>query len=148
RFRGRRQHRKYRRVGMIELDGADRRVTAQVVFVRGKIPMPGDNVQRRMLELRTPERPKRFNVKRRGDILILISRDRRKKIDLAGKEFRADRPPLGKGERTAIIFANIAAGTVIDKLEPEFHSPWDDGDLARLNLDNSELRCETQAAVL
>ena len=54
------QHREDRRVGMVEADAADRVEAGEVVAPRRVIAVPGDDVERRMVERRRPQLAEEF----------------------------------------------------------------------------------------
>ena len=54
------QHGEDRRIGMVEADRADRVEAREIVATRREIAVPGDDVERRMVERRRPQRPEHF----------------------------------------------------------------------------------------
>ena len=54
------EHRKDRRVGMIERDRADSVKSPQIISIRSVVAVPCDNIERRMIDLARPEIPAKF----------------------------------------------------------------------------------------
>ena len=69
-IRRRGQHAVDRRIGMIEAHRADHHEAREVVFVRRKIAVPGDDVERRMIHLRRPQIALEFGDHRRSALRV------------------------------------------------------------------------------
>ena len=80
-----------------------------------------------------------LHVHLRGRILVLVGRHRREEVAWIGQAVGPDRPALGQGEGAAIVLAQIAARRSVRKLDPDLHAARNDGDLARLDVDDAEL---------
>ena len=124
------QHREDRRVGMVEADRADRVEPRQIVAVRRVIAVPGDDVERRMVERRRPQAAERFLDDFGRLVAVLEPGDRRFEIARVGEAVGADRPKLGQAQRQAMVLRDIAARFAVD-LDPELHAARDERDRAR-----------------
>ena len=109
-FAGCGQHRKDRRVGMVEADRAQRVEPRQIVFVGRVIAVPGDDVERRMVELRGPQIAGELDDDLELFVSILKGGDRGQKIARVGEPVGADRTQFRQAEQLAVILADIAAG--------------------------------------
>ena len=107
--RRRGQHSEDRRVGMIEADRVDDVEAREVVLVRRVVAVPGDDVERRMVDLRRHRLPQNFATSSSGAVDVLVRGDRRQEVARVGEPVRADRAELGQAERRAVILADIAA---------------------------------------
>src|SRR6266850_4564154 len=124
---------------MIERDRADRRVLAQIVFVRRIVSVPGDDVERGMFERSDPQIAAPLHEQLAGDVLIFVGSNRRQKIALIRKTISADGPALGQRQRATIVLTEVAAGRSVPELDADLHAAGDDGDLAGLDIDDAEL---------
>ncbi len=79
---------------------------------------------------------------------VLIGRDGGEEVARVGQAVGADRATLGQCEGAAVILAEIAAGRAAAQLHPQLHAARDDGDLARLDVDDAELGPQPQLALL
>ena len=86
----------------------------QIVFVGRVIAMPGDDIERRVIEIAGIELAAPFDGQAAGRVLILEGRHRRLEIARVGKAVCADRAAVRECELCAVIFAEVAArGTVL-----------------------------------
>src|SRR5690349_30492 len=97
----------------------------EVVFVRGVVAMPGDHVQRRVRDLRPPERSAPFDEQLTRGIAVLVGRRGREEVAGIGETIGADRAALGKRERATVILADIAARGTIWQFDAELHPTRD-----------------------
>ena len=109
RLGGRGQHGEDRGVGMVEQDRPDRGEAAQIVFVGRVVAVPGDDIERRVIDLASPRAAAPFHEHPGGRVAVLVGGDRRQEIARVGEAVRADGAALGQRERAAIILAEIAA---------------------------------------
>ena len=133
---------------MIEQQRPDRRETPQIIFVWRVIAVPGDDVERRMIEVGRPERPAPFHVEGAFCVALLVMRCRRQEVSGIGKAIGADRPAFRQRQRTSVIFAQVSARETVDQFDTHLHATWDDRDLARRNFDDSEFGGEPERALL
>src|SRR5882724_9812979 len=133
---------------MIEEDGSDGRIPSEVVFVGSVIAVPSDDVERRVPDVRGPQRPSPFHVKSGRRVLILVRGDRRQEIALIGETIGSDRPALREGERSAVVLAHVAASRPARELDPDLHPARNDRDLAGLYFDDPELGAKAKVSLL
>ena len=91
------QHGEDRRVGMVEADRADRVEARQIVAVGRVIAVPGDDVERRMVEGRRPQRAERF-LDDFGRLVLVLDTRRpasRSRAGWRGRWSRSGRDPAG-----------------------------------------------------
>src|SRR3712207_2576147 len=108
------------------------------------VAVPGDHVERRVLELGGPKLPAPLHEHPRGRVLVLVGRDGREEVALVGHAVGADRPALGQGEGAAVALAQVAPGRAALELDPDLHAARDDHDLAGLGVDDPELGPEPE----
>src|SRR3954469_21703564 len=116
---------------MIERDRADRVETAQVVTIRSVVPMPRDDVQRRMIGLASPKVSAEFCDDLAFLVAVLVPRNRDLKIARIRESIRSDGTEVGQPELHAVVLTDIAAGVAVRKFDSEFQSTRNAGDLAR-----------------
>ena len=90
---------------MIVADGAERVEAAQVVFVRRVVAVPGDHVQRRMIDAAPSTVPAEFRHQLEVPVAILVRGDRREEIARIRQPVRADRPEIREPQRRAEVLA-------------------------------------------
>ena len=83
------------------------------------IAVPGDDIERRMVERRRPQAAERFLDDLGRLVLVLEPSHRRFEIARVGEAVGADRAKFGQAKRQAVIFGDIAARFAID-LDAEF----------------------------
>ena len=142
------QHGEDRRVGVVEQNRADRREAAEVVLVGRVVAVPGDHVERRVGDLRHPQRTAPLHGQLRGCVAILVGRDRGQEVARVGQAVGADRPALGQGQGTAIVLAQITPDRTVRQLGAELDAARDHRDLAGLDVDDAELGAQPQAPLL
>src|SRR3954469_4054916 len=81
-------------------------------------------------------------------LLILVMSDRRQEIARIGQAVGPDRPAVWQRERIAVILADVGPRGAVDQLDAKNDAARNDADLARRDLNDTELGSETQAAVL
>src|SRR5258706_2307388 len=133
---------------MIKQDWADGRVFAQIVLVRGIVSVPSDHIERRMIEIRRPQRAAPFNKHSGRSVSILVRRYRSEEVAWIGETVGSDRPAFRQGEGASIVLAKISARRARRQLDPHFNAARDHRNLARLDVDNTELGPEAQITLL
>src|SRR6266702_719832 len=133
---------------MIEGNSVDAIETCEVIFVRSVVAMPGNYVQRRVVDLSRPETSEEFRRNMEFTITIFVSC--RWGFEVA--RIRQPNCPEGtkvrQEERLAIVLAEITAGLFLHQLHTEFESTWDNGKLAGSRFQNSQLRVQAQCTQL
>ena len=72
-------------------------------------------------------------------IFFLVGRHRRQKVALVREAVGADRSTLRQRQGATIVLTKIAAGNSVPELDADLDAAGDDGDLARLDIDDAEL---------
>ena len=98
---------------MVEADRADGVEPREVVGIGGVIAVPGDDIERRVVELGRPEIALKLGDDLKGFVLILECRDRGAEVARVGKAVGADRPEFGQAEERPVILADIAPRPVV-----------------------------------
>ena len=142
------QHQKNRRVRMVVADRSHRIESPQVVLVRCVVAVPGDDVERRVVDFRGPETPAELRNELKATASIFVGGVRCLKITRIGEAVRSDRTEIRKTKQRAVVFAHVTAGFGLEKVDAKANAPWDHDDFVRLGLDHAELRRDAQAALL
>src|SRR4029077_2090518 len=91
-----RQYGEDRRVRVIEADRAERVEPRQIIGVRRVVAMPGDDVERRVVELGRPEIALELGDDLAGFGVVLKGRHRGPEVAWVGEAVGADRSELGQ----------------------------------------------------
>ena len=94
---------------MVERDRADGVEPAQIVSVRRVVAVPGDDVERRVIDLARPEISAKFRDQLHRAFAVFVPGDRRFEIARVGEAVGADRAEVGQAEMLAVVFADVAA---------------------------------------
>ncbi|MPL83872.1 hypothetical protein SDC9_29831 [bioreactor metagenome] len=146
--RGRGQHGEDRRIGMVEQDRTHRAVGAQIVFVGAVIAVPGDDVERAVIDPGLVEAAAPLDDHARTRLAVLEGGDGAFEVARVGEAVRADRAAAGQVELLAVILAHEAAGGAVQHLDPIDEAARQDGDFLGLEVDHAELGAEPQPALL
>ena len=144
------QHREDRRVGMVEADRADRVEAREVVFVRRVVAVPGDDVERRMVELGRPQMALELRDELAAAPSRVLERGARASGSRAGWRGRWRRSARaragGTARRSSRRHSRAArpSGSSTRKLTPR----GIDRDLAGRRVEHAELGAQQQAALL
>ena len=93
-------------------------------------------------------RPRNFDDHFEGAFAIFIGGDGREEVAGVGQAVGADRAEVGQAERLAVVLADVAAGLAVGQLDAELDAARNDGQFARRNFENAELRAQQQLALL
>src|SRR3546814_3819718 len=96
-------------IGMVETDRPNGVESAEIIFVWNEIAMPGDNVQRRMIQRHCPEQPLKLLHDLRRFVAVLIPCPRRFEPASVGKANGPDGAKLRQTKGLAIILEYITA---------------------------------------
>ena len=133
------QHREDRRIRMIEADRADRVEPRQIVFVRRVVAVPGDHVERRMIDLGRPQIALEFATSCAGASRVFVGGERGagSRAGWRGHWRRSARVrATGRARRNSRRHSRAAP---VRQLDAEFDATRNDGDLAGPRLDHAEL---------
>jgi hypothetical protein len=133
---------------VIVADRADRVEAAQIVLIGRVRAVPGDDVERRMIDRRRPQRTAEFGDQFEVPGEVLVPRDRRLEIARLGKSVGADRPEIRQAQRRAEILAHIAARGAVRQLDAKAQAARQDGDLQRFDVQDAEFRQQPQPPLL
>ncbi len=148
RVRGRGQDGEDRGVRVVEAHRVDRVEASEVVFAGGVIAVPGDDVERGMVQRRRPEAALELLHQLGRPLDVLEGGDGRQEVPRIGQAVGADRPQLGQAQQGAIVLADIAARRAIGQLDPEAHPARDHRDLQGLQGQDTHLGDQPQPALL
>ena len=146
--RGRGQHGVDGRVGVVEGDGVDAVEARQVVLVRRVVAVPGDHVERRVIDERGPQAAEKLGGDVELAVAVFIGGHGRLEVARIGEAVGADGAELGQAERQAVVFADVAAGLLLLKHDAEFDAARDHADLAGRDVEDAEFGVEAQRAEL
>ncbi len=124
---------------MVEADRIDRVEPPQIVLVGRVVAVPGDHVERRMVQSRRPQPALEFLDQLGGAIDVLEGGHGRQEVARIGQAVGADRPQLRQAQQGAVVLADIAARRPIHQVDPEAHAAGDDRDLQRRHLKDPHL---------
>src|SRR5687767_8051822 len=99
---------------MVEADRVDGHEACELVLVRHVVAVPGDDVERRTIELRRPEAAHELRHDFAAGGCFLESSYRREEVARLREALRPDRPELGKAERRAVVLADVAPRRAVD----------------------------------
>src|SRR5208337_521285 len=133
---------------MIVEQRAHRTENSQVIFVRRVVSMPGDHVERRVIERAVEEAAAPFERQDASRFLVLEGGDGRREIARVGEAVGADRAAVRQGEGRAVILAQIAARGPRDQRDLELHAAGYHANLARRRYEPSEFGEELELSLL
>src|SRR6266567_4601212 len=111
---------------MIEAYRVNAIESGQIVFVGHVIPVPGDNIERRVFDFGGPQTTEKLGDHAEIALAVLESGDWGEEISRIREPVCADRPQLGQPELRAVVFADISACGIVWKLDAKFDAAWDD----------------------
>ncbi|MNN22982.1 hypothetical protein D3C81_1363650 [compost metagenome] len=130
---------------MIETDGANGVETAQVIFVRHVVTVPGDHVERRMIELAGPQLAEEFLHQRGGLLQVFVGRHRGQEVPRIGQAIAANRPQVRQTQRCAMVFGDVTAGLRVEQFDAEFKAARQYGNFQRLQFKHAQFAGNAQA---
>ena len=145
---GRGQHGEDRRIGMIEAHAVDDVEAREIVFVRHVIAMPGDDIERRVIDGRAPQPAAEFGHQLEVSLAVLERRHGRQKIARIGEPVGADRPQLGQPQRRPVVLADVAARRGVEELHLEACAARDERDFPGAHVEQAEFRRQPQRTLL
>ena len=80
--------------------------------------------------------------------MVLVRGERGPEVPRVGQAVGADRAELGQFEGPPVVLADVAAGALVQELDPKAHAARDQGDLAGVGGEQAELGAQEQAAAL
>ena len=94
---------------MVEGNRVDAVESREVIFVRRVVAVPGDHVERRVVDGRGPQPPQKFGDDVELAVAILKGRHRRLEIARIRQPVGADRAQFRQPERQSVVLADVAA---------------------------------------
>ena len=104
--------------------------------------MPGDDVQRRVIDRRRPESSLKLGYDLKVAFAIFKRRDRRQKIARIRQTVRANRSQIRQTKQRAVVFANVTARFFLQKFNAETNSPLNHRNLPGTGFENAHLRAQ------
>src|SRR6185437_3713778 len=123
---------------------ADGVEAAQVVLAWGIVAVPGDHIERRMIEPRRPQLAAEFGDELDVSGAILVPGDWSLKVAWIGEPVRADGAEVGQAHRRAEAFADVASRLTVRELDPEAQTARNQQHLLRHDLQDPELGRDAQ----
>ena len=103
-----------RRVGVVEADGVDAVEAGEIVFAGGVVAVPGDDVERRVVEVGGPEVAQELGDDLEGAVVaVVVGGVRSEEVAGVGEAVGADRAELRQAEAGAVVFEEVAAGLLV-----------------------------------
>src|SRR5471032_1757003 len=133
---------------MVVADRANRVEVAQIVLIWRVVTVPCNDVERRVTDIRPPQVTIELRDEFKLAFPILERRLRGEKVTRVRETIRADWPKIGEVKQRAEVFADVTARSSIRQCHGKAHATRNDGNLERLQLDDTQLRCDRQAAFL
>src|SRR5262245_61496221 len=107
--------------------------------------MPGDHVERRMIDLGLPQIALKFCDDAEAALDVFVSGDGRQEVTRVGKSVRANWSEFWQSELRAVIFANVASRLAIWQFDQELQPARQNANFARRDLQHSKLRADRQS---
>ena len=120
---------------MVVADRAQRVEAPQIVDVGRVVPVPCDDVERRVADRGRPQVPLELGDQREVALDVLVPRDRRQEVARVRQAVRADRAEVGEAERRPVVLAHVAARVAVEQLDAETHAARDERDLLRRHVE-------------
>ena len=133
---------------MIEADRVDRVEARQIVAIGREIAVPGDDVERRMIQCGAPQTALELLDHRVWFIAILEPRHRGFDIARIGEAVGADRAEIRQAKQGAVIFADIATRLTVGQRDAKPHPTRDHRDLQGCDIDPAQLGIDRQPPLL
>lgn len=134
---------------MVEADGVDAVEAGQVVLAGSVVAVPGDDVERRVVEVGDPEIAEELGDDLEGTVVAVVEGCvRSEEVARVGEAVGSDWAEIGEAERLTVVFEEIAAGLLVEKFDTELDASGNEGDFAGCEVDEAELGVEQDAAEL
>ncbi|MNN40485.1 hypothetical protein D3C81_1545620 [compost metagenome] len=133
---------------MVVADRADGVEAAQVVAVRRVVAVPGDHVQRRVVDRGTPQAAIELGDQLEIAVDVFECGMRGLEIARIGQAVGADRAQVGQLQQCAEVLADVATARAVRQLDTEADAARNHRDLLRFDLDHAQLGQQAQAAQL
>ena len=136
------------RVGMVEAHRPDRVEASEIVLPRSEVAVPGDDVERAVVERRRPQPAEIFLEQLDLAFHVFVGGDGGEEIARIGEAVGADRPQFGQPEEGAVILRDITSRRTVRERSAEADPAGDERDLAGRDVDPAHLGVERQAPLL
>ena len=134
---------------MVEADRADGVEAAQVVLVGRVVAVPGDHVERGVIERRRPQIGRRTSPRSSNvAVAVLVAGDRGEEVARIGEPVGTDRTEIRQAQRRAEVLAYVAARRSVRQLDAEAQAARHHGDLERRDVEHAELGGQSQPSLL
>ena len=133
---------------MVEEDGADGGEGAEVVLIGRVVAVPGDDVQRGVLDGRGPEGASPLDGEGGGGVAVFEGGDGGEEVARVGEAVGSDGAAFGESEGGAVVFADVSAGGTGGEFCAELYAARNDADFSGSDVDGAELGAEAEGAFL
>ena len=130
---------------MVEADGVDGVEAGHVVLVGRVVAVPGDDVERASDCSARPELAEELGDDFEVAVDVFVGGDGGEEVAGVGEAVGADGAEVGQAEGLAVVFADVAAGLVVEELDAELDAARDDGEIAGLDFEDAALGDEAES---
>src|ERR1700743_699260 len=121
----------------------------EVVLAGSVVPMPGDDIERRVVEGGAPQVPLKLGDYLKGAVVaVVICGMRCEEVAGVGQAVGSDGAKLGQTEAGSVVLENVAASLRVVQLDTKLDAARNEGDLAGGEAEDAELGVECEAAKL
>ncbi len=100
-----------------------------------------------MVVVRGPELAEEFGDDFEVAVDVFVGGDGVEEVARVGEAVGADGAEVGEAEGLAVVFADVAAGFVVEQLDAELDAAGDDGELAGVGFEDAALGDEAESAL-
>jgi len=113
---------------VVEADGVDAVEACEVVLAGCVVAVPGNYVERGVVEVCGPEVALKFGDDLEGGVVaIIVSGVRSEEVATVGEAVGADRAEFRESEAGAVVFEEVATGLGLKQFDTELNAAWDEG---------------------
>ena len=125
-------------VGVIEAYGVDGVEAGEVVLVWSVVAVPGDDVERRVVEVGCPEVSEEFCYDLEVCVVaVFVGGVRGLEVAGVGETVCSDGAEIGEAEGLAVVFEEVASGFPFEEGYPKLDASGNDGDFAGRELEDA-----------
>lgn len=136
-------------IRVVETYGVDRVEAGKIVFVGSVIAVPGDNIERGVIEVGCPEASLKFCDNLEGGVVaVVVGGVGGVEVAGVGKAVGSDGAEVREAEGLAVVFEEVASTLRFEESYAELDASGDDGDFAGRELKDAELGVEGEASQL
>ena len=135
-------------VGVVEADGVDGVEAGHVVLVGRVVAVPGHDVDGGVVDAGGPELAEELGDDFEVAFAVFKGGDGVEEVAGVGEAVGADGAEVGEAEGLAVVFADVAAGGLVEEIDVELDAARDDDELAGGNFEDAALGVEAEGALL